>query len=222
MSDPGIICADCSGWPALDDALGCCPVDTTTGDADVDAALWDAAQRAILNLVPCWQVCTHSFSVIRPCRCPIECNPCGCRVKTAVPWLCAEVTGVTSQGFDLDPADWNVVGGYLWPTSCFWPCQVTVTVAVGSVPPDGLVVATKALWCRMVDECKGGSCELPEGTVTVRGPDGTSVTILTFDQLVAKGLTGLRFVDRILTGYPCPKPEERLLDPADWAGATIT
>jgi hypothetical protein len=212
-----VSCVTCGGWPALPQALGCCPASTTTGDLAVDAALWDAALKTILTFVPCWQVCRHTFEVCRPCRCSMSCNPCGCcRNRIQIPWPCVTLVEISSDGAALDPADWIIENGYLWPRSCFWPCEVSLTLDVGEPPPPGLVVAAKALWCRMVEDCLPGTCDLPEGTVGVTGPDGVRVQILSFDQLIAKHLTGIKAVDRLVAAYPCPAPEPRLIDPLDW------
>lgn len=224
-------CIECSGWPDLEEATGCCdgpvicadpPVEPCIDEA-VAEALWVGAWHLILRFVPCWQVCTHTIQICRPCGCPMSCNPCGCcHHRAQVPWLCATITEVSSQGVVLDPLDWNYVNGFLWPTSCSWPCAVDLTVEVGDVPPDALVVAAKKLWCMLAGDCVPGTCELPQGAVTVTGPDGVTVRFRTFDEWLAVNMTGTRLIDALVAAFPCPDPAvPRMLDPAEWARSTF-
>jgi hypothetical protein len=114
------------------------------------------------------------------------------------------------------------VAGWLWPTSCSWPCAIEVEVVVGDPPPGPLLAAAKTLWCKLIRECSPGTCDLPEGTIGVTGPDGVSVTIQTLDQWLKNNMVGIALVDLITSGYPCGAPEPRMIDPRDWQTAAFT
>lgn len=215
-------CVACEPWPDPEDVPGCCepPEDF---DEDLAAVLWASAVDLVHRLTGgCWQVCTHTFDLCRPCRCPSECDPCGCCAegRVQVPWTCGTLDTISSDGVDLDPDLWRLEAGWLWPAGCNWPCQVSASVLVGDAPPAGLLTATKSLWCRLISECLP-DCSLPPGTISATGPDGVTVEIRPLDEWLAQDLTGGRLVDLIVSAYRCPRPEVRMIDPVDWSGAVI-
>lgn len=212
-------CVGCDDWPVPADVPGCC--DAPEGfDPALALILWRGAIRLVQRIVgPCWQVCHHTFDLCRPCSCPEGCNPCCCRQRVQVPWVCGTVESVTSNGVALDPADWNLHAGWLWPTSCSWPCQVTIRIAVGDPPDPAILTAAKTLWCKLLRHCDPSTCDLPDGTVSVTGPDGVTVEIRPLDEWLAKDLLGISFSDIMLAGFRCPEPEVRMIDPMDWQGA---
>lgn len=215
-------CINCDQWPAPEEVAGCC-TPPEGFDPVLGAVLWEAAARLIHRLTGgCWQVCHHTIDLCRPCRCPDSCNLCGCcRTRVQVPWTCATIETISSNGIALDPADWNLVDGWLWPTSCSWPCQITVEVAVGDEPPAALLTAAKTIWCRLIEVCNPATCDLPEGTISVTSPDGVTVRIRTLDEWLAKDMVGLVLVDMIVAGYGCPQPEVRMIDPVEWQTVTF-
>lgn len=160
-------------------------------------------------------------------------NGCRCRyrstrLKAAFPII--SVDQVRVDGVALAATDWRLDGhrdlvlqtpnslGLAW-----WPIQNpnfpddsvgtwAVDYTFGVAPLQIAKTAAADLACAILQACNlvEGECPLPEGSESV-----TKSGITIRFRSPADGITNVKTADLLINAYECPRPENRLIDPAE-------
>jgi hypothetical protein len=145
---------------------------------------------------------------------------CGCCQPACQVWLpgpVASITSVTLDGSVVDPSTYRVDNGqWLVRThdasvdDCWPVCQdynldtgtntFFVEYMQGYAVPSILQRAAGELACEWVKSCLGLPCRLPQRVTSV-ARQGVSITMVSVEELLRHGLTGVQTVDQVIRNF---------------------
>lgn len=159
-----------------------------------------------------WMPYMDSLGVWRNCGCNCACN-CEPRCQVWIPGPVDQILNVTLNGATLDESAYRVdnsewlvrLDGGCWPECANLDVSsgqgfFEVSYLKGIEVPSDLQVAAGTLACEWAKACTGGNCRLP-GRAAQIARQGVSVNMVSLDNLMENGFTGLPEVDQLIQIY---------------------
>lgn len=159
-----------------------------------------------------WYPYIDNTGTWRNCGCGFGCN-CEPNCQVYLPGPVSSIIEVNLNGVTIDPTAYRVDNGqWLVRTDgdC-WPLMADLNVdsgegffevvyAKGVEVPRSLKVAAGILACEFAKACTGSPCRLP-GRIAQVARQGVSVNMVSLDNLLENGFTGLPEVDQLIQTY---------------------